>query len=229
MVKPRVMVLLLAVVPAGARGQASPDAVRLGCDLKNAPVGSWADYTIRTGADTVTARWAFLGRDAKGNTLELTMTGGPPPQKQLGPILTRFVLVPEPVGVSRPIKQMVMQIGDRAPMELNPDQPGLPGMKFQNPDPKTLVGRETITVPAGTFQTRHFRERWAESTVDSWLSDEVPPLGLVRTTITPTPGTPGPGGKPMPPVTQELTARGQGARPTLTRAAAPYPPPQGKR
>jgi hypothetical protein len=123
-----------------------------------------------------------------------------------------------------------MQIGDHPPMEIPPELSGLPGMKFQNPDPKKLVGRETIQVPAGTFSTRHFREIWEESTVDAWLSDEVPPLGVIRTVITPTPGTPGPGGKPMPKVTQELMARGQGARPTITRPAVPFVPrPERKR
>jgi hypothetical protein len=85
-------------------------------------------------------------------------------------------------------------------------------------------------VPAGTFSTKHFREIWEESTVDAWLSDEVPPLGLVRTTITPTPGTTGPGGKPMPRVTSELAAYGKGARPTITRPAVPFVPrPERKR
>jgi hypothetical protein len=211
------LVILLLAGPAAAQAP-----VQLACDFKKAPVGSWADYLVKVGPTTMTTRWAFLGRDAGGNTLELTMDGAAASAGKIGgKVVTRLVLVPAPVGVSKPVKQMVMQLGDREPVEVPLDLPGLPGQKFQDPDPKKLVGRETIRVAAGAFETSHYREEWEGSTVDAWLSDRVPPLGVIRTTVTPAPGVTGPGGKPMPLVTMELAAHGQNARPAITRPARP--------
>jgi hypothetical protein len=223
----------LALAPAHAYGQGPlPGPAPLHCDFKKAPVGSWARYTTRVtpGGTSLETRWAFLGRDATGNTIELTMEGSDPSLSKMGgKVVARMVLVPDPVGVSKPFRQLVMQLGNREPQEIPLDLPGLPGHKFQNPDPKKLVGRETIRVAAGSFVTSHYREVWEGSTVDAWLSDQVPPLGLVKTVVTPTPGTTGPGGKPMPGVTMELAAHGQGARPAITRAPRPFTPaPHGR-
>jgi len=212
----------LALLAAPAQAQA-PAPAPLACDFKTAPVGSWADYTVKAGATSMTTRWAFLGRDASGNTVELTLEGAAASSPKLGGrVVTRMLLVPDPVGVSKPFKQLVMQLGNREPVEVPLDLPGLPGQKFQNPDPKKLVGRETIRVAAGSFDTSHYREIWEGSTVDAWLSDRVPPLGVVRTTVTPTGGATGPEGKPMPAVTMELVAHGQNARPIITRAPRPF-------
>jgi hypothetical protein len=43
----------------------------------------------------------------------------------------------------------------------------------------TLVGKEKVTVPAGSFQTLHFRNK--EKGNDSWLSSQVP-FSLVKST-----------------------------------------------
>lgn len=229
------MVALLLAVAGAAGAQQSPStsftaapyaSVPLACDFKNAPVGSWAGYTVQVGNDAagaISTRWAFLGRAAEGNTVEFTMEGKGPALTGLGgKVITRMLLAPDPVGMSSPIKRLIMQMGDGEPLQVPLQLPGLPGHKFQNPDPKKMVGKETITVPAGSFPTSHYREVWEESTVDAWISDKVPPLGLVKTVVTPTPGTTGPGGKPMPPVTMQLRAHGQGAQPAITRPARPF-------
>jgi hypothetical protein len=217
-----------AAVVASAQAGAGPAVpTPLACDFKKAPVGSWAEYTTTVGgADPVAmqTRWAFLGRDSRGNTLELTLAGGPAIARLGGKVVTRMVLVPDPVGVSKPFRQLVMQMGDGDPVEVPLNMEGLPGQKFQNPDPKKLVGKETIKVAAGTFATSHYREIWEECTVDAWLNDQVPPLGVIKTRVTPTPGILGPGGKPMPPVTMELRAHGKAAKPAITRTPRPLAP-----
>ncbi len=93
-------------------------------------------------------RWAFVGRDASGNTLELTMDGPAAASDRLGgKLVTRMVLLPDPIGSSKPIRQLIVQVGDRDPVDVPLGTPGLPGQKFQNPDPKKLVGKATITSP----------------------------------------------------------------------------------
>jgi hypothetical protein len=204
------------VMPAGA-----PMTV----DFKHAPVGSWAEYSVKVGGpqpSAMTVRWAFVGRDAGGNTLELTMDGPAAASDRLGgKLVTRMVLLPDPIGSSKPIKQLIVQVGDRDPVDVPLGTPGLPGQKFQNPDPKKLVARETITVAAGTFVAGHYRDVLPDSTVDSWVSAQAPPLGVIKIVSTPRPDAAGPGGRPLPPVTMELTARGQDARPAITRPPRP--------
>jgi len=202
-----------------------PVGMPLTVDFKQAPVGSWAEYDVKVGGSepaVMKTRWAFVGRDASGNTLELTMDGPAAASDRLGgKVVTRMVLLPDPIGSSKPIRQLVVQVGDREPVEVPLGTPGLPGQKFQNPDPKKLVGKATITVAGAKFQVGHYRDVLPDRTVDSWISAEVPPLGVVKIVSTPRPDAAGPGGRPLPPVTMELTAHGRNARPAITRPARP--------
>ena len=208
---------------AQAPAAALPGGLPLTVDLQRAPVGSWAEYVIRSGTATMTARWALLAREPGGNTLELTLDGPAAESGRLGgKVVTRMVLAPDPVGLGKPFKQLVVQLGERAPVELPLDLPGLPGQKFQNPDPKKLVKRETVTIAGAAFTTGHYRDDLPDSTVDSWLSDRVPPLGVVKIRSTPRPDAEGPGGRPLPVVTMELVAHGRDARPAITRPPVPF-------
>src|SRR5688572_1326157 len=72
----------LVAAAARAEGAGMSGSTPLAVDFKRAPVGSWADYRIQVGGGapaTMKTRWAFLGRDAEGNTLELTMEGAAVP------------------------------------------------------------------------------------------------------------------------------------------------------
>jgi hypothetical protein len=224
------MPALLALVVVADLAPAPPLAV----DFKRAPVGSWAEYAMKVGPAgevKMNTRWAFLGRDGTGNTVELVMDGPAAAGGRVGgKVVTRMVLLPDPVGSSKPFRQIVMQLGDREPVEIPLNMTGLPAQKFQNPDPKKLVDRPVITVAAGSFHTDHYRDVLPDSTVDSWLCDQVPPLGVVKIVSTPRPDAPGPGGKPLPPVTMELLGHGKDARPIITRPARPFDPaaPQKK-
>jgi hypothetical protein len=225
-----VPLLLAVILPAAALGQGDTP---LAVDFKRAPIGTWAEYSIKVGtaaSTTMKTRWAFLGRDASSNTVELTMEGPATASSRVGgKVVTRMVLVPDPVGATRPFRQLVMQMGDREPMEVPLEMTGLPAQKFQNPDPKKRVGKETIRVAAGTFETNHYRDVLPDSTVDSWLSTGVPPLGVVKIVSVPKPGAEGPGGKPLPPVTMELLAHGKDARPAITRPVKPFDPEAGEK
>jgi hypothetical protein len=239
--KEALALLALALLPAAAAGEPAPP---LTVDFKRAPVGSWAEYVVKVGQPgdkpgqndkagkgdkagvlTMKTRWAFLARDRDSNTVELSMEGSAAATPAIGgKIVTRMVLLPDPIGAGRPFRQIVVQLGDREPLEVPLDMPGLPQQKFQNPDPKKLVDRPTITVGAGTFATGHYRDELPDSVVDSWLSDRAPPLGVVKIVSTPRPGAVGPGGKPMPPVTMELLANGKDAHPTITRPVRRFDP-----
>lgn len=220
----RIIALALVLLPAVAVAQSAgaPQSLPLVVDLKKAAVGSWADYGMSFGDVKMKSRWALVARDASSTMVEMAMQGGPA-ARMGGKITLKMVLDPDPIGAAKPVKEIVMQIGDGDPMQAPPDAPT---QKFQKPDPKTLVGKETIKVTAGSFKTTHYRDHTSVGTVDVWVSEEVPPLGLVKFVTTPEPSTGKASHPPVPPATLELVATGSGAKPSITGPAKPFNPAQ---
>lgn len=208
--------LALVLVPAVARAQGgSMAATPLAVDLKKAAMGSWAEYAMKAGPRTGKLRWALVGREGENTTLEMAMEGampgGAPPK-----MTVQMSLVPNPTSSSKPVKRLVMQMGDMDPMEMPLDMPQMPEQRFQKPDPKKLVGKETIKVGAGSFSTGHYRDNVEQGTIDVWVNETIPPLGLVKMTLTPKSGAGG--------MSIELTAKGTGAKPAITKEAKPFNP-----
>jgi hypothetical protein len=216
----RILALALVLFPALAAAQpiGSPQSLPVVVDLKTAVVGSWADYAMAFGENKMKARWALVARNASSTTLEATMRGGV--FAQMGEKVTlKLVLELDPVGLANPVKETAMQIDDGDPM-LGP--PDAPAQKFQKPDPKTLVGKETIKVAAGTIKTTHYRDHTPAGSVDVWVSEEVPPLGLVKVVATPEPETKKSKLPRSPHFSMELAGTGTGAKPTVTKPAKPF-------
>jgi hypothetical protein len=221
---PLALVLLAGPALPAVAQMAEPPPLSL--DLKKVPVGSWSEYSMSIGGAggvTVKSRWALVARDAKSNTLEMTAEG-PPLESMGGKSIVKMVLVPDPLKSDRPVKQMVLKMGDRDPMEMPLEMPGMPPQRFQKPDPKKLVGKESLKVPAGTFKTSHYHDVNEAMTIDFWTSDEAKPMGLVKLTTIPKPGVQGPQGQPIPPVTLELTGKGKDAKALITKPAKPFDP-----
>jgi hypothetical protein len=224
----RLLLLTLAlVVPAlPAFSQMGEAPTPLALDLKKVAIGSWSEYsmTIGNGAGmTVKSRWALVARDAKSNTIEMSAEG-PPLESAGGKTLVKMVLVSDPVKSEHPVKQMVLKLGDRDPMEMPLDMPGMPAQRFEKPDAKKLVGKESLKVAGGTFKASHYRDVNNGVTIDFWTSEEVAPLGLVKLTTSPKPGAQAPGGQPIPPVSLVLVGRGKDAKPAITKPAKPFDP-----
>jgi hypothetical protein len=221
-----IVTLALCAPALPAFSQMGEEPTPLALDLKKVAVGSWAEYSMTIGAGagmTVKSRWALVARDATSNTIEMSAQG-PPLEQVGGKTLVKMVLVPDPVKSQHPVKQMVLKLGDRDPMEMPLDMPGMPAQRFEKPDPKKLVGKESLKVAAGTFKTSHYRDVKNGVTLDFWTSDDVQPLGLVKLTTSPKPGAQAPGGQPIPPVTLQLVARGKDAKPGITKPAKPFDP-----
>jgi hypothetical protein len=205
----------LAPSPASAQVGAQPPMPMV-VDLKKVDIGSWASYTTTVGEMTMTARTALVARDASSVSMETSMEGGM--MAMMGGKMTmKLVMDPDPTSAAKPVKQVVMQIGDQDPM-LAPDN--MPAQKYSKPDPKSLVGKETLKVAAGSFKTEHYRNKSEQGTFDVWVSEAAPPTGLVKLT---TAGAQA-GGQPMPSMTMELAALGKGAKPTITKAPKPFDP-----
>ena len=94
--------------------------------------------------------------------------------------------------------------------------------KFQRPDPKNLVAKEEIKVAAGTFQATHYREKNAMGTVDVWVNETIPPLGLVKVITAPEVDKKAPAAMQIPAATMELSGTGKGAKPAITKKPKPF-------
>ena len=210
-------ILGLALIPAAASAQMSPQPpMPMVVDLKKVEIGSWASYSMTMGQMTMTAKMALVARDAKSVSMETSMEGGMMAMMG-GRMIMKLVMDPDPTTAAKPIKQMVMQMGDQDPM-LAPDT--MPAQKYSKPDPKTLVGKETIKVAAGSFKTTHYRNKTEQGSVDAWVSEDVPPTGLVKL------ATSGMqvGAQQLPGMVMELAATGKGAKPTITKPPKPFDP-----
>jgi hypothetical protein len=143
-------------------------------DLDNVALGRWAQYEeTYLGSVTIKERVALVGKGADGNTIETT-TEMPSGEKTV----FATVLAPGDDGGLR-VTRNVFQVGDTEPME----SPSLPAAQQPYPrlDPKTLVGVDSVTVRAGTFRAKHYRDRTAYGEeVDFWIDDSVGPIGLIR-------------------------------------------------
>jgi hypothetical protein len=214
---------------AFAQGMGGTSTTPMALDLKKVAVGSWSEYSMSLGAPSATttmsmkSRWALVAKDANSNTIEMTAEGKPL-ERVGGRMVVKTVLVPDPTSSEKPIKQMIMKMGEADAMEMPLDMPGMPPQRFQKPDPKKLVGKESLKTPAGTFKASHYRDTTESATVDSWVSDQAPPLGMVKVVTTPKPGVAGPGGQPMFPMTMELVAKGKDAKSIITKPAKPFDP-----
>ena len=216
--------LALVVLPAVARAQGgSMAATPMAVDLKKAALGSWAEYSMTAGPRTGKLRWALVGRDGDSHTLEMAMEGGPPGSAP--PKMTlQMSLVPDPTSASKPVKKLVMQMGTMDPMDMPLDMPQMQDQRFEKPDPKKLVGKEQVKVGAGTFTAGHYRDNVPQGTIDVWINDTIPPLGLVKMTLTPKAGAGAPGAGPVAPMAIELVGRGKGAKSSITKEPKPFDP-----
>lgn len=189
----------------------------LGIDLAKAPLGSWAEYRMEMpgAAAALKQRLALVGRDPNGHVVEMRIEGGPIPGG--GPVTVKIVVDPDN-GKSDRVRKVIMQMGDQDPMEM-PVNPQMQQGQFTPVDPKKLVGTETIKVPAGEIKAKHYRDqRPGAPPMDAWISEDVPPFGLVKVeTIGQGPGVP-PGSK----VSMVLIAKGTGAKPSITKPAKPF-------
>ena len=147
-------------------------------------VGSGVQYKMTTKQGDMDMAYAVVGKEtvegADGYWLEMRMLGG----KGAGTI-TKMLMV---MSGSQPgPKRMIVWVPPRPPMEMPMNMMGMARGMAQNA-PKSgggakdlgqVVGTETITVPAGTFETTHYRSAQGG---DIWVSSKVSPYGIVKMT-----------------------------------------------
>jgi hypothetical protein len=192
-------VLLLAGATTGRAQQNCLEQVKL------PKVGGWAEYkAVYNGKDPYTVRYAVVGSEARGGKnlqwVEMRMTGT---QKDRNMVYQ--MLVPGSLMEMAQVQEIVFKPGDQPAMKmsgmmLNMIRSQLEKQSYYSEMCKgvSVVGSESVTVPAGRFKATHFRS--AEHAMDSWISADVP-FSLVKST-----------GKNYQ---MELAAKGNGAQSSI--------------
>lgn len=195
-------VALAAVVGAPAHAQ---DAC--GEYTKSPPVGGWGEYQIlKKDKPDGTLRFAIVGTEQRAGKemqwFEMTMTGKKNERTVMKALIPGYPY--EPDG----IEELIMKTGDEPAMDMSGPMMGMMKKNMgknarisiaEECKKMKLVGEESITVPAGTFDTRHYRD--AEGS-EVWISDDLP-FGMVKTTD----------GKDFE---MQLAAHGDGAKTAIT-------------
>lgn len=130
---------------------------------------------------------AIVGKDTvdgkDGYWLEMQMT---PSDGQ--PIVMKEFMVKDGAQVN--VTKFIFQVPGRGPMEMSPQTMGMMGGRRggMTPPPTnssadvrgsgTIVGSESVTTPAGTFDCSHWRS--ADGADQAWISTKVTPWGLVK-------------------------------------------------
>ncbi len=171
---------LLALVFVAAAGQGVSFAARGGPGGPmfkggwHPKVGSGAVYRIeQSGQPAMDWEVAVVGQEAGAYWLEMRMTM---PEE----MIMKTLVAPGEV------KRTIIKSGREPAMEL-------PGMSMGQSVPETdidksakLIGKESVTTPAGTFSCDHYQTQGSGSVADVWVAPQVSPYGLVKMT---SPGT----------------------------------------
>jgi hypothetical protein len=157
--------------------------------LSNPTVGSGSEYLMTTkGKETDIAMVALGKEDFDGNTgywMEMRMTGADTGGGEMV-IKTLMVTTATQAGM----KRMIMQQPGKPPMEIDgmmmsmmqqhPSHPAAPAAGGPTTGRGELVGTESVTVPAGTFNCQHYQSKGINGTTDTWTSTDVTPYALVK-------------------------------------------------
>jgi hypothetical protein len=149
-------------------------------------VGSGAEYEATLQDETMDFSWAVLGQekvdDQEGYWLEIRTQGG----KMQGEMVMKQLIVMS--GDQMGMKRMIMQAPGRPPMEMPAGMMrmaphhGPPAEEAGGEQMGEMIGTESVTVPAGTFECEHYRKQEGRKTIDYWISSKVSPYGVVKMT-----------------------------------------------
>ncbi len=207
---------LLLAIPRIAAAQSPGPPLPVGMDLRNVPLGVWADYKLTVPQIApFRQRFALVGKDSGTSTVEMAAEGG---MMAAGKRVVLKVTLGSDLTKPDRVKKVLMQLGDNDPMEL-PAQMSMGKEHFAPIDPKKAVGTEQVKVPAGTFKARRYKDKSTNGTeIEVWVSQDVPPFGIVKMQGS----VKQPGSAESHPLVVELVGRGKGAKPTVTKPPVPF-------
>jgi hypothetical protein len=167
--------MLLPMMASAQFGRSAAPTLR---GVWNPAVGSGAGYEVtkKDGTKTnmemsIVGKESVDGKDAYW--FEVTVSDTP-----VGTMVMKSLTVRDDQDMV--VSRMIMQMPNRPPMEM-PTQMAKAHAEKQPADIRELaevVGPESLTTPAGTFSTTHYRMK--DGSGDAWVADNVGPYGLVK-------------------------------------------------
>ncbi|HTC42355.1 MAG TPA: hypothetical protein VK703_12320 [Candidatus Acidoferrales bacterium] len=170
--------VLAAMLPCFAGAQMGMHAGPAMRGIFNPIVGSGGQYetTSEKGTKTV-MEIAVVGKESvdgkEGYWFEMTLA-----TPTMGLMVTKTFTVVD--GADTVTSRVIMQIQNRPPMEM-PMQMYKANAQKQPADIRDRaedVGSETVTTPAGTFVTEHYKMK--DGSGDAWVAPKAGPYGLVK-------------------------------------------------
>lgn len=167
--------LLVATGPGHSQAPADGAAAR-GTWNPQPGVGAVYQVAPKSGSRQE-VEYAIVGEEdvhgEKGHWLEATIT-----EKGRGTTVVKSLIVR--AGNEIAAQRVIVQTGRENPVELHVSR-GPGSAAYQPADMRAQaerVGRETIQVPAGSFEATRYRMQ--DGSGDYWLSEDVPPYNLVK-------------------------------------------------
>jgi hypothetical protein len=166
---PIVLVLAALATPAAAQNECLRD-------YRMPAVGRWAEYQATFKGKPTTMRYAVVGEESREGApmkwLEMRMAGGKDTS-------VYQMLTPGNPAEMDKIQEVVFKTGDKPAMKMGGAMIGMiRGQVGKNSalanlcEGVTLVGEESVTVPAGTFKAARFHNDKHES--DAWMARDQP-------------------------------------------------------
>lgn len=157
---------LVSLAPAEAEAPAPP-ALPIATDLSKVPVGTWAEYAVSGAGLSSTVRWAVVGRDGEGTTLEVSIADSQIGSGKRARVVQR-ITVPGATAtapaMAPSIRRAAIQVGDGDPLAL----PATPAAALAQVDPARRLANEDVRVKAGSFAAARHRQVTATQTCASW-------------------------------------------------------------
>ncbi|MGD0428475.1 MAG: hypothetical protein ABSC10_17325 [Candidatus Acidiferrales bacterium] len=170
--------VLIAMFPILASAQMGMHAGPAMRGILNPVVGSGGEYEMTTEKGTkMVMEVAIVGKESVGGKdgywFETTFS-----DSSMGRMVHKTLTVVD--GTDTVISRMIMQMGNRPPMEM-PTSMMKSSAQKQSADIRERaedVGSESITTPAGTFTAEHYKMK--DGSGDAWVAPKAGPYGLVK-------------------------------------------------
>jgi hypothetical protein len=170
--------VLAAMLPGFAGAQMGMHAGPAMRGIFNPVVGSGGQYEMTSEKGTKTVmEIAVVGKESvdgkEGYWFEMTMAN-----TAMGQMTSKTLTVLD--GQDTVVSRMIVQMGNRPPMEM-PTQMYKTNAQKQPADIRDRaedVGSESVTTPAGTFVTEHYKMK--DGSGDAWVAAKAGPYGLVK-------------------------------------------------
>jgi hypothetical protein len=137
-------------------------------------VGGWSEYQMTTkGEPSSKMKIAIVGKEGDAYWYETVME-----TKSEGMVITKMLVSGNPED-QKNIKRMIVKMGNEPATEM-PVQMMQPSKAQEKPGKLIDKGTETIKVPAGTFKAQRMQYQDPEGVVDTWVSKDLSPYGMVK-------------------------------------------------